>query len=233
CVVFGGNGYANMATSAALLAATGSLTVEMWVRIDTLPAFGFHGSLFARGVISSASHGGLLFIESNKKLLYCGAFRSSGSTSYLARKLYSTADLAPGVWTHVALVRDAANLTLQWYINGVRDSSLVLTGTQAPALHHAGKDYAGRLGASGAGADLLQGAIAEVRIWNAVRTAEELTANARTRITGTEPNLIAYWPLSENAGSTFGDRITGAVGSLTNTTWDSVRDDAGLKEPAP
>ena len=40
------------------------------------------------------------------------------------------------------------------------------------------------------------GSISDVRIWNVARTPEQIAANYTNRLTGTEPGLVGYWPLT-------------------------------------
>jgi hypothetical protein len=41
------------------------------------------------------------------------------------------------------------------------------------------------------------GLLDEVRVWNVVRTAAEITATMRQRLSGTEAGLVGYWRFDE------------------------------------
>ena len=41
----------------------------------------------------------------------------------------------------------------------------------------------------------------EARGWNRACSAEEIAANYRSRLHGTEAGLIGYWPLTETSGN--------------------------------
>ena len=42
----------------------------------------------------------------------------------------------------------------------------------------------------------MSGNLSDVRIWNVARTPAEIQANYTNRLTGTEPGLVGYWPLT-------------------------------------
>ena len=46
------------------------------------------------------------------------------------------------------------------------------------------------------GGSFHNGQISDVRIWNVARTPAEIQANYTNRLTGTEPGLVGYWPLT-------------------------------------
>ena len=45
------------------------------------------------------------------------------------------------------------------------------------------------------------GAMREARVWNRACSAEEIAANFKSRLHGTEAGLIGYWPLDETSGT--------------------------------
>ncbi len=51
----------------------------------------------------------------------------------------------------------------------------------------------------------LNGYVEEVRVWNVVRTEEEIRNNMFNRLTGSESGLAAYWPMNEGEGDTVFD----------------------------
>jgi hypothetical protein len=122
---------------------------------------------------------------------------TTGKLSFSVRKGVSTvvltADtpLEKGQWVHVAATVDKTS-TGQLYVNG----KLVKSGASVlPANVSRAKSYLGRSNA--AADDYLDGQIAEVRIWNRARTAQEIGAHMHRRLTGAEDGLTGYWPLDE------------------------------------
>ena len=106
-----------------------------------------------------------------------------GSTfsSYMAKDVIPT----PG-WHHIAVTFDGTN-----YI-------LFLDGSQ---IH----TYTGAAGKTPLNTPIkyiglnLQGKIDEVRMWDVARTESEINADKDKRLTGTEPNLVAYYPMDVNS----------------------------------
>ncbi|WP_309894609.1 LamG-like jellyroll fold domain-containing protein [Archangium sp.] len=65
------------------------------------------------------------------------------------------------------------------------------------------------------------GRLAELRLWGLALTDVEVATHARTSTSGSEPGLLAYWPLDEGAGSMAFDRSAGgqAHGALVGVDW--------------
>jgi hypothetical protein len=64
-----------------------------------------------------------------------------------------------------------------------------------------------------------KGKLYDVRIWNKVRTAQEIADNYQTMLQGNEDGLVANWALNRRTGDTFYD-ITGQYqAQLYNVTW--------------
>ncbi|NEQ10025.1 MAG: LamG domain-containing protein, partial [Moorea sp. SIO4E2] len=68
--------------------------------------------------------------------------------------------------------------------------------------------------------DFFNGQIAEVRIWNKARTAEEIQADMHQHLTGKEEGLVGYWPLNQIEPE--GDTIK--VRDLTDNKNDNKND---------
>ncbi|MGF1495860.1 MAG: LamG-like jellyroll fold domain-containing protein, partial [Elainellaceae cyanobacterium] len=115
--------------------------------------------------------------------------------------------IAPGVFTHVAVTVNGITQSdpyhqLKFYINGVLDSTWSLrdpipfTTTAAEQVINIGKDLLN---------DFFSGQIAEVRLWDKVRSEEDITKSRFHRFTGREEHLIGYWPLHETMGLEIAD----------------------------
>ncbi|MFT3904658.1 MAG: DUF1735 and LamG domain-containing protein [Niabella sp.] len=87
-------------------------------------------------------------------------------------------------WYHVAMVQ--ATSTTYVYVNGNLVTSFASTGSL-------GEFYIGRSYSDGRG---LWGRVAEIRLWNVTRTAEEIKENMMGVGTGSA-GLYAYWKMSE------------------------------------
>jgi hypothetical protein len=115
--------------------------------------------------------------------------------------------LTPNQWTHVAVSYDATSGAMSLYKNG----KLVSQAQNIPP-HNDPVVYVGAY----AGCCTFQGNIDEARIWDTVRTLEEIRANMCQKLKGTEANLSAYFRFDETAGGVAPNETTGPDGQLTN-----------------
>jgi len=105
-----------------------------------------------------------------------------GSTfsSYMAKDVIAT----PG-WYHIAVTFDGTNYIL--FLNGSQIHTY--TGAAGKTPLNTPIKYIGLN---------LQGSIDEVRMWNVARTESEIKADMEKRLTGSETNLVAYYPMDIN-----------------------------------
>jgi len=148
----------------------GPFTVETWVKLE--------GDISNRDGILGAPD----VLDIN---FAAGLFRvwvSGGQHDVVIAKKKTV----PGVWTHYAVTRDAKGV-FRIYINGELDA----TGTKANTNAFAGVDI-GRTIPSDAGTD---GFLAEYRVWNRARTAEEIRSDFDRSFEGDTPppGLMNYF----------------------------------------
>lgn len=107
-------------------------------------------------------------------------------------------------WYHIAAVQNAQAETISVYVNGVLMASIPLNGT--PVLS-AGDLFIGARERDGSGkpAELFEGLILDVRIWDHVRTQQQILAGMKSQPEGNEEGLIGYWPLSKGSGTVIDD----------------------------
>lgn len=102
-------------------------------------------------------------------------------------------------WTHVAFTWDGTNG--KFYINGIESSGANqptgTIGTSEDLVIGNSTIYPG---------NYFQGKMDEIRIWNDVRTQDEIIANMNNELTGTEANLMAYYNF--NQGTAGGNNTT-------------------------
>jgi hypothetical protein len=114
----------------------------------------------------------------------------------------STGGLDSFRWYHVAGVYDGQMLRL--YVNGVLKTSVGASGTitQYPDVLSIGRNsyWPDRL---------FSGLIAEVRVWNRVRSQAELQGSMYTRLTGQEAGLVAQWRLEGDTSDASPNQNTG------------------------
>jgi hypothetical protein len=130
---------------------------------------------------------------------------------------YGTAGWNPGVsltadeWYHIVIVYKTDNVL--FYLNGVEHSLGQVPVNQNTTLNL-------MLGIS-SGA-LFQGQMDEVRIWNTIRTEQEIQENMDNTLIGNESGLVAYYNLNEGSGSVAGDSAgnnDGTLVSMDDSDW--------------
>lgn len=184
---------------------TNEVTIEVWVRIitnkydwptlvTTMPSENLNR--LALGVGSKHSGGSLMW--------------DFGDGWGLGRLSYHSG-LGIGIWQHLAVVASQSGNCMKVFTNGVLEKS----ESHFDALERG--DYLLEFGLS------FVGEMAEVRIWNKARSQAEIQADMNRTLNGTEPELLAYYPLDEGAGTNVLDATGhGHNGTVVNgPTWVS------------
>jgi len=125
--------------------------------------------------------------------------------------------LSLNTWYHVVVSYDYATQTLKLYKDGI----LIDSNNNVPAPNN-GNDI--HIGSYDDANNLFNGSIDEVRIWNVVRTEEQINGSKNCELQGDEAGLIAYYQFNEGldanenaAFTTLNDATINANnGSLTN-----------------
>ncbi|MEX2311928.1 MAG: LamG-like jellyroll fold domain-containing protein, partial [Rhodospirillales bacterium] len=194
----GTNDYASVAHDNALNATASGFTVEFWMN-------GSGGGANA-GILDkmnqptgSIYNGWKLNIDgfNNSAAFYLGdndAFATAGHT----------ASVVDGAWHHVAAVYDGTANTITMYVDGVAGTPVSTAGLTAA-------EFATTV-------DLLigddsystnpnyKGMLDDIRIWSDARTAQEISSNMNTLLSGSESNLVAYYTMDSPDGTTLTDK---------------------------
>lgn len=200
----GQNEFIEVAADPALDIATGSLTLEAWIKPG--------GSGF-RTIVMKGDHGyGLAIDEANRLRFFIGASRSNS--------LVSESKVASDVWQHVAVVIDGTAGTTSFYIDGkpagVTDQAVVNTNADSFVIGREGSVVTG---------GYFEGEIDEVRVWNVARSALEIDLFAMQPFTlgnGTDP--VGYWNFNDGRGTGLRSAVGGVDGVLFNTDDTNWRD---------
>ncbi|MEQ9231497.1 MAG: LamG domain-containing protein, partial [Cyclobacteriaceae bacterium] len=148
----------------------------------------------------------LLRIDANKVAFWV----NNGTTHANA---LGTTDVPLNQWTHIAGTWDGT--TIRVYFNGVEEGSFVHTGTLGNiggSLHIGGHTGAQQ-------AEMMNGEIDEVRVWNSTRSAPQLVAFKDQELNGGEAGLVGYWNFENGGGATIPDLATNdgvQNGTMTN-----------------
>ena len=211
-----------------------TMTVECWFKTTsaslqprTFP------SLVSRNYGGGAStssqfHMGMLgtFVPADNGMVFFGVTSGSSNTS-----LYITSSPTKyndGNWHHIAATYTSSTGTVLIYVDGVLVKTESNANIGATSATHSptipifiGSD-AGQTITSSTDRNF-QGSISDVRIWNVVRSAADISNNYRRRLIGNETGLVGYWELNHGNGTGWGSYTVAldntsnrAHGTLTN-----------------
>jgi hypothetical protein len=178
---FDGSGYL-VVPAAAELDMTGEATLEAWVRPAKGSEWGYFNYILSKNMDNTGY--GLLTVGRERK-----RFQGTGWPYGLDAP---EAGIAPGRWTHVALVRSTSQAVL--YVNGRERARSLAAAPLRP------NDLPLSIGGSpfGNGGESCNwtGEIKEVRLWRVARSGRNLRRTMNSRLSGREAELAAYFPLS-------------------------------------
>ncbi len=114
-------------------------------------------------------------------------------------------DVRTGEWIHFAVVRDetARRGTFTFYLNG-EEVSVYFLGAGTSVISQEPPYIGSEPGASHT-AGRFTGKIAELRVWNTVRTVDGIREFMNQELTGNEEGLIGYWKFDEGEGDILHD----------------------------
>jgi len=156
----------------------GTFTIEVWVRPEsgsgTAPVWAF---------AEDGPENRLVYDHGDRTFRY---INGSGSVS-------SAHTFAGNEWHHVTVAVDSTTGEGTLYVNGQQEA----TFTAGPSPVQSSIFV---LGQNGNLDGFWEGQIDEVRLWSTVRRPTEIDSLRNQPLTGTEDDLLAYWPLDERDG---------------------------------
>ena len=184
--VDGGSQRVTVPSSATIPVGTASRTWECWV----FPTASDNRYMLGNGTdVGGQGHAFMIYLNGANHLAFWGHFvdlEFTGGTYTLNQ------------WNHIAVSYDGTTLT--GYINGAS------VGDFTTSLNTSATDF--WISPTTGNGKSFQGIIDEVRVWNTVRTASEISTHMNTELAGTESGLVAYYQFGEGA----------ACGTNTGTT---------------
>lgn len=126
-------------------------------------------------------------------------------------------------WNRVSLSYDgtATLAGVKLYYNGIELSQVSGTDTLATSenISNAVALMMGNI-SGGISANSWTGVIKDVRVWDDVRTADEIAADMHQVLNGDEAGLVYYWPTDDGSGTNVADKTTNnRSGTITGATW--------------
>ena len=214
----GDNSYVEANSVSNALSGASTLSMEAWIwRDDNLTESKF--ILTFHQSAANAHQNILLFgTSSDGKLVL--SFNNGVDNDYRG-----TTFIEKNKWTHIAMTISSDN-TSSFYVNGVLESMFKYNnpniGTALMSIpvrpvgdgcFSIGQDWDG----SAATNDFI-GKLDEIRVWNTVRSADEIRSNMHKELTGNETGLEAYYNMNAGSGSFLTDNSTkGNAGTLINS----------------
>lgn len=181
-----------------------SFTIEMWCKWSALNNWSRLFD-FGNGEPGSNVWAG---VQSTNGILM---FESFTGTDYLTKQSVIGQAVPTGQWMHVAAVYDMPSQRAYLYRNGVLEASAPITNDLNVVRYN---NYFGR--SNWLADDYFKGYMKEIRIWDTVRTPDQIMYYMNHPLAGNEPNLLAYYPAAEGDGTVLTN--TASFGTLPNAT---------------
>jgi len=178
--------YAQRTATISGYSFTDNITLEALVYFD-----GFTNSAMCMWSRWDGSNGILFDLTST------GQVRLVGSSAGINDQVVSNQSIPIGRWVHVAASISMAGTTGKVYFDGSEVTS-TYTNSAATSFAQVGNIAVGYRGTGGTASHFLKGQINEVRLWNIVRTAQQIKDNYAKQLIGSETNLAGYWKLDTN-----------------------------------
>jgi uncharacterized protein (TIGR03437 family) len=164
-------------------------SIEFWMMLSPFMRDGQNMEVLNKGLPTSGNP----YAAYNLGLLpgthQLGYFQSTGSPGS-DNGANIPVSLALGQWYHVAIVSNNLQVTL--YLNGQPQGQLTAFG---PVPNNSSPLTFGQF----------PGSMRQFRVWNRALQASEIPSFATKTLTGSEPGLIADWPMDDGQGEVFRD----------------------------
>jgi hypothetical protein len=155
----------------------------------------------------------------NNCVLFSVSAGTSGSPGfYVGGSQYQATGTVPlNQWTNLAATLSGTNATI--YINGVASGTATFP---VPANVTRSYNYIGRSN-WGWGDPAPEGSYDDLRIWSVAKTGPQILAAMNSELTGSEPNLVAYFKFNEGIPSSNNTGITTLINSaLTGSMYNAT-----------
>jgi len=179
---------------------TGDLTIEAWVKLEQLPSTATSTMCLVGKYRDAGGTGGYKLVITTSDILRLNFVDNDGKTTQTLidsdSAIVTSNDV--GEWVHLAVSADISTPTGVIYKNGVAVASTVSSPTStATTIATNTNDFAIGYDSNNS-TQYVDGLIDEVRVWNDVRTAQEIQDNLGKELVGNEANLQGYWKLNND-----------------------------------
>ncbi|MBL4691856.1 MAG: tandem-95 repeat protein [Magnetovibrio sp.] len=176
-----------------------SYTLEGWVNVNSLTT---NNAIFSKSTVTSGqlndNSEALFYINAAGNVIFVAGSGANPTNAATWAMNSSTATVAVGQWNHVAVTVDAVNQQTTVYLNGVGTTATYTTPLVSGTLpleigHFKNQNQV-----------FMDGQMADMRVWNGVRTAAEIQSSMSGQL-GDTTALAGYWPLADGTGTTIHD----------------------------
>ncbi|NDF99177.1 MAG: T9SS C-terminal target domain-containing protein [Chitinophagia bacterium] len=205
---------------------SGSFTIEFWVTSD-ISASGYAQWWAGFGIVDADLWGvksdfGISLSDGSKIAFGLGELGGSDVTIKSTTSIYSNS--TSRIWYHVAATWDKPTKAMKLYINGTQEATGTSSGSsnRTPATISLGK-----MGSDYSANSWSGGTLDELRIWNVVRTSNEILANYNKQIVGAKPGLIASYHFDQGVANACNSIDCGAASTINTLIDDSGNNRTG------
>ncbi|MCD4817689.1 MAG: LamG domain-containing protein [Candidatus Cloacimonetes bacterium] len=184
-----------------------NFTIEVWIKPNNIIE---NQVIFMHDENGGGDDGYALYIYNED--VYFSAHNGSNQT------IISDERLTLNCWNHLAAVYD--NSTLKIYVNGIEKTQ---AGSGNIVYSVFDNVNIGRRGGTYHPNTLLyEGLMDEIRLWNVVRTEQQIRENMNLSLTGNEIGILGYWQLNDGSGTIASDwteNNNGTLMNMNNSDW--------------
>jgi len=175
---------------------SGSITIELWVKPESLPQENEIWPLAAKweyAPIANRSYTLLYWGKDGDADYLRFQVSDDGTTEsgHTAHHDYTVGDLPTDAWTHLAVSYDAESGDGAWYVNG---NAVAAFRWDVKSIYDSSSPF---LVGHAQGVDYYDGLIDEVRVWSGARSADEIKSDYARELYGVETGLAGYWKMNE------------------------------------
>jgi hypothetical protein len=206
--------YAKAADNADI-SVTGDITIEMWIKLDQLPSsVGTAFDFFEKWKDDDPADKSYAFLaNSNNTLSLYWSHDGTANTNITSSGTLGTENV--GVWTHIAVALDVSTKAGTFYKDAGAIGGALGAGTSESINDGAATLEIGAHTETATNR-YMDGRVDDVRLWDDIRTATEISDNYQSELQGNEANLVGYWKFNDGTGTTAADS------SSNSTTLDLV-----------
>lgn len=196
---------------------TGDITIEGWIDPESFT----ENAVIAGNISGNGDNGYVLLITDTGKLVMQVYENPGGNYS----QVFLNNSINTGFWRHVAGTFNVSTGQCEIYLDGIKQTDLVNDVTGASSIYNNGNTFRVASNQENPGGNRYDGKIEELRVWNVVRSATEISDNMYNQLYGNELGLVGYWRFNNDLLDTTpnGNNLTNNSGASFSTDVPAVQ----------